>query len=168
MALLRNKKAVEALPLRYIIIALVAALVVGIALQFTGTLRGGIQNTADTLNDTLSERTMCELDNDAPVIMSASGHCTGDRNVTISADITDECGTSEAWAYIKESASDSGDEVVLRTSDSDRKDATWTGGYNADSDYPSTITVYIYAKDKATGANTISSQNDAYNLTLSC
>ena len=68
MSLLRNKKGVEALPLRYIIIALVAALVIGIALQFVGILRGGVISTAETTNRTLEERTRCELDTTGPTV----------------------------------------------------------------------------------------------------
>jgi hypothetical protein len=93
-----NKKGVESLPLRYIIIALVAALVIGIALQFTGILKSGTISTAKQLNETLTEKTTCELDEDAPVVKWNSSliSCNASNDiVTIElggVNVTDDCG----------------------------------------------------------------------------
>lgn len=160
MSLLRNKKAVEGLPLKYIIIALVAALVVGIALQFTGTLRGGIQSTADQINTTIAEKTTCELDSTAPRVVSASATCSS-GNISITATITDDCGTSEAWAYAKKGTSSYS--VTLKTTAVDDKNAVWTG-YNS-SLTTGAYSAYVYAKDKSTSTNTISTQSSAFEIT---
>ena len=52
-----NKKAVEGLPLRYLIIALSAALVIGIVMETTGILRSGITGAVINLNKTLANAT---------------------------------------------------------------------------------------------------------------
>jgi hypothetical protein len=93
MSLLKNKKAVEGLPLKYIIIALVAALVVGIALQFTGVLKGGIMSTAEKLNQSVTEEVTCNTDNENPVIAVDSVTCTS-GNITVNITATDDCGIS--------------------------------------------------------------------------
>jgi hypothetical protein len=50
-----NRKAVEALPLRYIIMVIIAALVIAIILEFVGVLRTGILSGVLRLNQTLRE-----------------------------------------------------------------------------------------------------------------
>jgi hypothetical protein len=49
-----NKKAVEGLPLKYIIIALIAVLVIAIALEMVGVLKGGILSAITNINTTMS------------------------------------------------------------------------------------------------------------------
>ena len=49
-----NKKGVEGLPMKYVIIAIIAALALAIILEVTGILRGGIINAATSLNETLN------------------------------------------------------------------------------------------------------------------
>jgi len=50
-----NKKAVEGLPLRYLIMALAAALVVGIVLEMTGMLEISITGAVAKLNETVAD-----------------------------------------------------------------------------------------------------------------
>ena len=52
-----NKKGVEGLPLKYVIIAIAAANAVSIILEVTGILRGGVVSTAQAMNQTLSNVT---------------------------------------------------------------------------------------------------------------
>ncbi|MBI1973719.1 hypothetical protein HYS54_02805 [Candidatus Micrarchaeota archaeon] len=47
-----NNKGVEGLPLKYVIIILVAALVIAIAVTMTNTLGGGVKTAAQILNNT--------------------------------------------------------------------------------------------------------------------
>ena len=68
MRLLKNKRGVEALPLRYIIIALVAALVIGIALQFVGILKGGTIGAAEQFNQSTTTQVACQLDTTGPTV----------------------------------------------------------------------------------------------------
>jgi len=53
---LRSKKGIEGLPLKYVVIILVAAIVIGIVLTMTSTLEGGITTSTEVLNNTLAER----------------------------------------------------------------------------------------------------------------
>jgi hypothetical protein len=125
MSLRKNKKGVEALPLKYIIIALVAALVVGIALQFTGTLKGGILSTGEKLNETLATQTACELDFEEPVITVDWENviCYETNNtITIEADITDDCGISGVSFEL-----DGDNEwAKLELTSGDEQDGTWS------------------------------------------
>jgi len=50
-----NKKAVEGLPLRYLIMALAAALVIGIVLEMTGILGTSITGAIAKLNETVAD-----------------------------------------------------------------------------------------------------------------
>jgi hypothetical protein len=52
-----DRKGVEGLPLKYVIIILVAALVIGIAIIMATTLGGGIQTSTGILNNTLVNAT---------------------------------------------------------------------------------------------------------------
>ena len=157
-----NKKAVEALPLRYIIIALVAALVVGIALQMTGTLRGGIQGTAEKLNASVTEKVTCELDEELPKITDATLTCNGvSKSITVTADAIDDCGVKEVWAYVESKL------VTLSTTDDDDTDATWTGS-KTDNAFTGTIEGYVYAKDKSTAENVIDTQAQACYVNATC
>jgi hypothetical protein len=157
-----NKKAVEALPLRYIIIALVAALVVGIALQMTGTLRGGIQGTAEKLNASVTEKVTCELDEEAPKIIAATLTCNGvSKSITVTADVTDDCGVNEVWAYVENKL------VTFSTTEKDLTDATWTGS-KTDNAFTGTIEGYVYAKDKSTAGNAIDTQTKAFYINATC
>ena len=53
---LRSKKGIEGLPLKYVVIILVAAIVIGIVLTMTSTLEGGIVTSTEVLNNTMAER----------------------------------------------------------------------------------------------------------------
>ena len=52
---LKSNKGVEGLPLKYVIIILVAALVIGIAIIMATTLQGGIEESTANINKTLSD-----------------------------------------------------------------------------------------------------------------
>lgn len=156
MSLLRNKKAVEGLPLRYIIIALVAALVVGIALQFTGVLKVGILSTAEKINESTTTQTTCALDTEKPIIETISATCTS-GNLTLNATITDDCGVKEAW-FAKTGVDGTTSLTKIGTDD---KSATWTFSGTG----WSTGTYNVYARDKS---NTeMMSSGKAYNVTCS-
>lgn len=50
-----NKKSIEGLPLKYLIMVIVAVLVIDIILEMTGTIKGGIMSSlADIVNLTNS------------------------------------------------------------------------------------------------------------------
>ena len=49
-----NKKGVEGLPLKYVVIVLVAALVISMVLEMVGVLRGGILHSIGVINKTLN------------------------------------------------------------------------------------------------------------------
>ena len=57
ISFLKAKKAVEGLPLKYVIIILVATLVIGIAIIMATTLQGGIQESTSVLNSSLVNAT---------------------------------------------------------------------------------------------------------------
>ncbi|MDD5182157.1 MAG: hypothetical protein PHC66_03235 [Candidatus Nanoarchaeia archaeon] len=169
MSLLRNKKAVEGLPLKYIIIALVAAICVGIALQFTGVLKTGILSTAEKINESTTMQTTCALDAEAPVIEFATLVCNSTTHTaTVTATVTDDCGVADVWAYIDNGADDIGINFD-KASGADNRDATWTGSETDTTKFSGTneIEGYIYADDKANTANTISFE-DAYYVTANC
>jgi hypothetical protein len=148
-----NKKAVEALPLRYIIIALVAALVVGIALQMTGTLRGGIQGTAEKLNASVTEKVACELDEENPVIEDITVDNGTTEELTVTVDLTDDCGIDVVLAYLdKYSGSGSDETLELTMTSGTETDGTWSGtqtGLTTGAVY----NVTIWTQDKATTPN---------------
>ena len=52
------KKAVEGLPLKYIIIVIVAVLVIELVLEMTGIIRGGIISSLININNTVSGTTL--------------------------------------------------------------------------------------------------------------
>lgn len=99
MGLLKNKKGVEGLPFKYIIIALVAALVIGIALQFTGILGDSIISQAERIDDSLTQEMICQLDKDAPVINLNDVYCNiTSKEFIINVTLIDECGiNTSAW-----------------------------------------------------------------------
>ncbi len=156
-----NKRGVEALPLRYIIIALVAALVIGIALQFTGILKSGTINTATKINDTLAQKTTCELDEEAPVISDWNVNCNATTDIVniTSVKVTDDCGVEWVKVELKNSTNDFNGLADLKIKSTD--DNTWDGIYNftdASSvtktyDIQSGDIVVIWAKDKANAEN---------------
>lgn len=51
-----GKKGVEGLPLKYLVIALVGSLTIGIALQMTGVLRQGVMTGMGIMNQSLNEK----------------------------------------------------------------------------------------------------------------
>jgi len=158
-----NKKGVEALPLRYIIIALVAALVIGIALQFTGILKSGTINTATQINKTLTEKTTCELDEEKPVISDWEGNikCNATTNIVnvTTVKITDDCGVEWAKIELKNSTNDFNGLADLKIKSAE--DDTWNGVFNFTDaanviktyDIQSGDIVVIWAKDKANAEN---------------
>lgn len=155
MSLIKNKKAVEGLPLKYIIIALVAALVVGIALQFTGVLKGGIMSTAEKINESTTEKTTCALDSENPIITNIDG-----ESGTISADIADDCGIDAATAYLNQDSTTK-DTVTLALTSGTKTSGTWSG--------TSTLTTGVYnitvwAQDKASTTNEVSETENNINI----
>ncbi len=54
---MKNKKAVEGLPLKYVIIVLVAALALAIILDIVGVVNLGISQNLGFINDTLTQNT---------------------------------------------------------------------------------------------------------------
>ena len=50
-----NRRGVEGLPLKYVIMAIIAALVVGTLIQVTGELNSGIENATGMFVTTLNE-----------------------------------------------------------------------------------------------------------------
>jgi len=52
---MKNKKAVEGLPLKYVIIVLVAALALAIILDIVGVVNLGISQNLGFINDTLTQ-----------------------------------------------------------------------------------------------------------------
>jgi len=55
---LKNKKGVEGLPLKYVVIVLVAAISIGIVTSMTGILSDGIIFSTGKLNETLYDKVM--------------------------------------------------------------------------------------------------------------
>lgn len=158
-----NKRGVEALPLRYIIIALVAALVIGIALQFTGILKSGTINTATKINKTLTEKTTCELDEEKPIISDWTITCNATTNeVNVSTvKITDDCGVDWAKIELKNSTNDFNGLADLKIKSADNN-TWWTNGAINFTDASQVAKTYdiqkgdiviIWAKDKANAEN---------------
>ena len=54
--MLRAKRGVEGLPLKYAIILLVAAIAIGMAVYVATTMSGGVQAGTDQINQTLAEQ----------------------------------------------------------------------------------------------------------------
>lgn len=52
-----NKKGVEGLPLKYVVIVLVAVLVISIVLEMVGVLKTGIMHMIFNINETLTNTT---------------------------------------------------------------------------------------------------------------
>ena len=55
-ALLRARRGVEGLPLKYAIILLVAAIAIGMAVYVATTMSGGVQSGVNQINQTLAEQ----------------------------------------------------------------------------------------------------------------
>jgi len=154
-------KGVESLPLRYIIIALVAALVIGIALQFTGILRSGTIGTAEKLNKTLTEKTICELDEEEPQIDKTDLNITCDSSKDIVnvkyVKVTDDCGVE--WVKVEFYSNGT---YYMADLVQKEDDIWWSNGDINFSD-PSQVsqtydiqpndTVIIWAKDKSRAEN---------------
>jgi len=148
MSLIRNKKAVEALPLRYIIIALVAAIVVGIALQFTGILKTGILSTAEKINESTATQTTCALDTEHPLITGIDASWSS-GSATIDADLSDECGIETAIAYLKQGSTTKAS-VSLELDEGNAKNGTWSGDVEISS---GTYNITVWAEDDAANPN---------------
>ena len=151
MSLIRNKKAVEALPLRYIIIALVAAIVVGIALQFTGILKTGILSTAEKINESTTTQTTCALDTEKPII-SNDGTTCADDNLNVKVSMTDACGINADANGFYTSATGSVD-YFLELDSGTIKDGTWTFSANDTNWDGKTVSITAWAEDKASTPN---------------
>lgn len=52
-----NKKAIEGFPLKYVVVALIATLVIALVLEAMGILRGGIISSLFHINNTLANTT---------------------------------------------------------------------------------------------------------------
>lgn len=179
MALLKNKRGVEALPLRYIIIALVAALVIGIALQFVGILKGGTIGAAQQFNQSVTTRTACELDSTGPVV-NAGWLCnntdytncgttisgTG-KIVYVYANVTDNeggCGIDDytgVFGYIYRNGESTNTSVSLKRESGD----IFKGTFNITQ--TGTYYVKIYAVDNSTAKNPQRLSNQTNSLTVS-
>ena len=162
MGLLRNKKGVEGLPLKYVIIALVAVVVIGMALYVTDSLGTSVKGATDKVGDKLTERTTCELDNERPVVENWQITCNATTNElsVVSVKITDECGIE--WAKV-EFRSDGNFEGLadLKLKDASA-DTWWTDGALNFTDSEQVIEtwdiqdgdeVFIWVKDKAPSEN---------------
>lgn len=156
-----NKRGVEALPLKYIIIALVAALVIGIALQFVGILKGGTLNAANQMNESVTEQTTCALDNAKPTITSIGTitcNSTTDVVTVANAAVSDNCGID--WVYVELKNSSAVYKGLGSLSESTDK---WSGTLNFTSasnpgilqtyNIASGDTVVIWVKDTANQPN---------------
>jgi len=163
MGLLKNKKGVEGLPFKYIIIALVAALVIGMALQFTGILQEGVVGSAERMEESLTRRTICELDEDPPVIEDyeyiVEGKSeNGDENLTymeINVTISDECGVKEAWLWFRDyDFEEIEDNPNLNLISGDRNNGTWSFTWEGEENFEEDeLHVWIYARDDAFAEN---------------
>ena len=157
MSLSKNKRGVEALPLRYIIIALVAVLVIAIVLEFTGVLRTGTIGAAERINETLTEKTICALDDGEPTITDFL--CSEDDD-KIQFKLMDECGVDDqtVTAFVFE-GNTSVATITLNLIDGDITSGTWEGSGDLD-DQEYNITVW--ADDEADVANHLSTTYENY------
>jgi hypothetical protein len=177
MALSKNKRGVEALPLRYIIIALVAALVIGIVLQFVGILKGGTIGAANQFNASVSSQTKCELDNTGPTVNSgtlfnSTGGTTINRTkgdlMYFSSNATDNpggCGIDDytgvfAYIYVGSVSTNTSVSLVRQSGD------IFTATYNSSSFSAGTYSARIYAVDNSTSANVQRLVNQTNTVTL--
>ena len=173
MSLARNKRGIEGLPLKYLVIALVAALVIGIALQFIGALKGGTIGAAETFNDTITQRTACELDSTGPTV-NAGWFCNGTdyqncgttasagATLYVFADVTDNqvgCGIDDfQGVYAYRSGTNTSISLTRQSGDIFRGTFTAvTGTYN----------FTIYANDNSTAANAQRLTNRTNNVVVS-
>jgi len=178
MGLMKNKRGVEALPLRYIIIALVAALVIGIALQFVGILKGGTIGAAEQFNESVTSKTKCELDTTGPLVnagyfcnstsYSSCGTTAGtDKTLHVYADVTDNeggCGIDDyigVFGYVYKDGSSTNTSVTLTRQSGN----IFHGTYNATS--TGTYYVKIYATDASTAENAQRLINQTNNVVVS-
>jgi hypothetical protein len=182
MALLKNKRGVEALPLRYIIIALVAALVIGIALQFVGILKTTTIGAANQYGAMTNATIICETDKTGPTVnqgwlCNSTTYDTNCGNTTINngtsktlhvfADATDNqggCGIDDyngvfAWVY-KNGASINTSVPLTRQSGN-----IFHGTYTESA--AGNYYVVIYAVDNSTTMNAWRTINQTNNLTVS-
>lgn len=149
-----NKKAVEALPFRYIIIALVAALVVAIALNFVGVLKAGTIGAAEQLNKSTSESVTCSLDKDKPAITNHTIVCSKTTNTTtVTLELTDACGVDEeSIGFYTSQTGNIWTDLTL--SSGSKTSGTWSGSItNTTFNGASTISVTVSIKDLAGNVN---------------
>ena len=165
MGLLKNKKGVEGLPFKYIIIALVAALVIGIALQFTNILGEGTISSAERISETLKMKTICESDEEPPVIklFEDETFCingTNHTNLTIKVNVVDECGVASVrfWPY------NEFDTLNFEMSnEGDKLDGNWTVVYTINEELEE-INGNIYASDESPAEN----QGELKDININC
>ena len=149
MGLLKNKKGVEGLPFKYIIIALVAALVIGMVLNFTNILGEGTIGAAERISESLEMRTICELDEEDPVIRVQEIICVYDdetKNLTITVDVEDECGVDSVWFYNE----DDKVSITLRLTEGTKREGTWSATEELD------YLIFkgaVFARDEAVAGN---------------
>jgi hypothetical protein len=177
MGLLRNKRGIEGLPLKYLVIALVAALVIGIALQFVGALRGGTIGAAEQFNQTVGQRTACELDSTGPLVNAGwlcqntnYSSCDTTANsgdvLNLYADVTDNeggCGVDDftgVFAYIHRNGVQL-TSVSLRRQSGDIFSGTYTTNDTG------TYYARIFANDNSTAENSQRLMNQTANVTVS-
>lgn len=162
MSLLKNKKAVEGLPLKYIIIALVAAICVGIALQFTGVLKTGILSTAEKINESTSTQTACALDAEEPLLSDVVASCVNiNDTVSVSVKITDDCGIDSVAFDVD----NDGEWIDLTLESGTKTDGTWSvTDYKWPSVIGSSIKLELSAFDNAGTQN----QGKYTNTSVSC
>jgi cell division topological specificity factor len=149
------------------IMSIILLLVIGIALQFIGVLRSGTINSANKINETLTEKTTCELDEEAPVITFINGTCAGNKT-TIEIRATDDCGIDiERIGFYANSENGNGTWVKLSLKNGTITDGYWTGTASNSTLYAdgNNVTGVVVAFDKTHTAN---EKIESFALSNSC
>ena len=141
-------RAIEGLPFRYAVLALVAILVVGVIIEINKTTTTGINQATGRMTLEINNQINGQFDTKGPDIGEINVWRNW-REVCITAQLFDENGIKSAGAYIKKGSSDV--EVHMEYSSKSGNYEEWKGC--TDKDIYGDVTITVWAIDNSPHEN---------------
>ena len=141
-------KGVESLPLRYVILALVAVLVVGLVIEINNATVNNVHTITGKMTEEINDQMNSQFDTNPPVIYDISNYYTWKNGIKVSCiktSLSDESGIKTAIAY-----TDAG-KVYLHKSNINNGKEIWDGCF--DSILHGSYRVTIFAMDNSAHEN---------------
>ena len=141
-------KGVESLPLRYVILALVAVLVVGLVIEINNSTVSNVHALTGKMTEEMNEQMNSQFDTTPPIIYGVFSYSTWKNGVKVSCiktSLSDESGIKTVVAYMNNG------KLYLHKSTTENNREIWEGcfGYSLYGTYK----VTIFAMDNSAHEN---------------